>query len=379
MRSLQRACPGVHWARIHRGIAAGLPYSNATSANHYLLIMVSMREAEEPDVSVVICTFNRGTMLRPALESLARQTAGDFEVLLVDNNSTDDTRQIINDFIEERENWYYLFEPRQGLSYARNTGVAHARAPIVAFTDDDVRVAHDWIAQIKRSLDEHPEVDFLGGKVHPIWDSAPPAWLTRVHWIPLAVVDHGDDAFYVDSAKPWCMVGANLSVRRQVLLDAGGFNPDFQRVKDVVGSTEDHEFQRRLWKSGRRGLYAPNVVVEAEVQRNRLAKSYHRRWHAGHGRFCAMMGTERITEDMPELFGVPACFLRDILTHVAGWSRNIWNRNDDIAFVHESKIRFLVSYLRTYREMLPESRRSAVLLRTVRGLRELAQRKVQRA
>lgn len=338
-----------------------------------------MQDEQELDVSVVVCTFNRGAMLRPALESLARQTADGtrFEVLLVDNNSTDDTRAIIEEFISGRDNWFYLRETRQGLSHARNTGVAHARAPIVAFTDDDVRVASDWIARIKQSLDEHPEVDFVGGKVYPRWDVTPPTWLTRVHWIPLAVVDHGDVPFYVDAAKPWCMVGANLSVRKQVLLDAGGFSAAFQRVKDVVGSTEDHEFQRRLWKAGRRGLYAPDVIVEAEVQRDRLSKSYHRRWHTGHGRFCAMMGTERITDDMPELFGVPACFLRDILTHAVSWSRNICNGHEDLALVHESKIRFLISYLRAYREMLPEQERSAVLSRTVRGLREIARRKTQ--
>ncbi|HXF24245.1 MAG TPA: glycosyltransferase [Gemmatimonadaceae bacterium] len=334
--------------------------------------------ARDFDISVVVCTFNRGAMLRPALESLASQTTDSsrFEVILVDNNSTDDTRDIIDEFIGGRENWFYVFEPRQGLSYARNTGVAHARAPIVAFTDDDVRVAPDWLAQIERSLEEHPEVDFVGGKVHPRWGSRPPAWLTKVHWIPLAIVDHGDDAFHVDSAKPWCMVGANLAVRRQVLLDSGGFSPAFQRVKNVVGSTEDHEFQRRLWKSGRRGLYAPTVVVEAEVQDDRLEKAYHRRWHAGHGRFCAMMGTERISEDMPELFGVPACFIRDILTHAAAWSQNKCMGQEDVAFLHESKIRFLVSYLRTYRGMLPESRRSAVLSRTLHGMRELTRRKV---
>ena len=317
-------------------------------------------------------------MLRPALESIASQDvdASRFEVLIVDNNSTDGTRTIIETFIEGRAGWSYLFEPRQGLSYARNAGVAHASAPIVAFTDDDVRVAPDWIAQITRAFAEHPEVDFVGGKVLPKWDGDPPAWLTKWHWMPLAIIDHGDEPFYVDTAKPWCMVGANLSVRRETLIDAGGFRPEFQRVKDAVGSTEDHEFQLRLWKAGRRGLYAPRVVVRAEVQRNRLNKSYHRRWHAGHGRFSAMMGTEKITDDMPEIFGVPACFVRDILGHSAGWLANTWHGNDAVAFMHESKTRFLINYLRAYRELLPPHRRAAVLSRTVHGVRELARRKL---
>jgi glycosyltransferase involved in cell wall biosynthesis len=320
-------------------------------------------------------------MLRDALASLAEQDAdaSSFEVIVVDNNSTDGTKAIVEEFANRSPRWHYAFESRQGLSYARNTGVALAAAPIIAFTDDDVRAAPNWVTEVKMALDGHPEVDFVGGKVHPRWGGEPPGWLTKPHWMPLAIVDHGDDSFYVDSGRPWCMVGANLSVRKQALIDAGGFSPTFQRVKDVVGSTEDHEFQLRLWKAGRRGLYAPGVVVEAEVQPNRLTKSYHRRWHAGHGRFSAMMGTEVVTDDMPELFGVPACFIRDIVGHAGGWSRSTLGADAGGAFLHETKIRFLVNYLRTYRGLLPESRRRGVVRRTAAGLRELARRKLARS
>lgn len=333
---------------------------------------------QDLDVSVVMCTYNRGEMLRDALASLANQDAGatSFEVIIVDNNSTDSTKAIVEESAARYQHWKYVFEPQQGLSYARNSGVARASAQIIAFTDDDVRAATNWVSEIKATLDEHPEVDFVGGKVYPRWGGEPPHWLTKPHWMPLAVVDHGDEPFYVDTARPWCMVGANLSVRKQALLDAGGFCPEFQRVKDVVGSTEDHEFQLRLWNSGRRGLYAPNIVVEAEVQPNRLTKAYHRRWHAGHGRFSAMMGTETVTDDMPELFGVPACFIRDILGHAEGWSRSTMGADEGLAFLHETKIRFMVNYLRTYRAMQPESRRRGVLRRTAAGLGELARRKI---
>ena len=54
-------------------------------------------------------------------------------------------------------------------------------------------------------------------------------------------------------------------------------------------------------------MYAPDVVVEAEVQEDRHRKAHHRKWHAGHARYCARMGTENITDDMPEIFGMPAC------------------------------------------------------------------------
>ena len=154
--------------------------------------------------SVNICTYNRCRMLREALESVLSQRVHDggrYEVIVVDNNSTDETRQVVESFIARgHANLRYVFEGRQGLSYARNAAVSAARSPILAFTDDDVRVKPDWVATIKRTLDDHPEVDCVGGKVLPRWTFAPPSWLTREHWAPLALVDYGDQPFYVKRA-----------------------------------------------------------------------------------------------------------------------------------------------------------------------------------
>jgi glycosyltransferase involved in cell wall biosynthesis len=330
------------------------------------------------DVSVILCSYNRGTMLRPALESLAAQDATDvaFEVIIVDNNSTDDTNQIAREFVDGRCGWTLVFEGQQGLSHARNAGVALARAPIVAFTDDDNRVAPNWVSEIKRSLDAHPEVAFVGGRVLPRWNATPPGWLTRLHWVPLAIVDHGDDAFHVDASRPWCMVGANLAIRTSILRDAGGFEPRFQRVKDGIGSTEDHELQFRLWRAGLRGMYAPTLRVEADVQNDRLLKAYHRRWHASHARFSARMGTERISDDMPELFGMPACFIRVMADHGAGWAKATVAGRRDVAFRHENKIRFLINYAREHRLQHHGAGAVSTLARTMRGARELVRRKL---
>jgi glucosyl-dolichyl phosphate glucuronosyltransferase len=313
-----------------------------------------------------------------ALQHVAEQDAGDvrFEVWVINNNSTDDTQQVIDEFIAGRENWHTFFEERQGLSFARNSGIEHARAPIVAFTDDDIAVRPDWIAQIARTMRAHPEVDFIGGKVLPRWHEPPPRWLTRLHWTPLAMTEHGEEPFHVSIERPWCMVGANLAVRKSALSRAGGFNPDFQRVKEGIGSTEDHEFQFRLWRDGRLGMYAPDLVVEAEVQEDRHRKSYHRKWHAGHARYCARMDTEKLTDDMPEIFGMPACYLRLIAMHGAGWFESTVTGQPDRAFLHENKIRFLVNYVRQVHIDRQTNGIRNTLKRTTRGVRELTRRKL---
>ena len=248
--------------------------------------------------------------MRSALESVLGQQADGvrFEVIVVDNNSTDETKQVVDSFVRRgHSNLRYVFEGRQGLSYARNAAIAVAGSPLVAFTDDDIRVAPDWVSTIKRVFDEHPEAAWVGGKVLPCWPSAPPRWLTGDDWGPLALADHGDLPFYTSDRRQTCLVGANLAVRRDVLAQCGGFAPRLQRVKDSIGSMEDHELQMRLWRANRKGLYVPELVVFSDVAADRLLKKYYRRWHFGHGRFYALARLEEFEcSNVGWLFGVSA-------------------------------------------------------------------------
>ena len=204
----------------------------------------------------------------------------------------------------------YLFEARQGLSYGRNTGIAAAKAPIIAFTDDDVRVAPDWVWRIKSGFEANPEIDFLGGKVVPRWPAEPPAWLTRPNWSPLALLDYGDSRFYVDSEKQLCLIGANFAFRRSAFDKVGLFKTDFQRVKDGIGSLEDHEMLLRLWRAGSRGLYLPELVVTAEIEPERMEKKYHRKWHTSHGRFYAALHSEEVEQSrLGKFLAYPPIFI----------------------------------------------------------------------
>jgi glycosyltransferase involved in cell wall biosynthesis len=240
----------------------------------------------------------------------------------------------------------YFFEAKQGLSYGRNRGIANAKASILAFTDDDVRVARDWIHQIKHGFEANPEIDFLGGKVVPRWHTAPPSWLTPAHWAPLALLDYGDQPFLVDSRKQLCLIGANFAFRRRAFEKVGLFKTEFQRVKNGIGSLEDHEMLLRLWGADSSGLYLPALVVTAEIEPERLEKQYHRKWHAGHGRFYAALRSDEVEgTKIGRIFGVPAHFYRSAFQHALRWTlANI--RNPDLAFAHEMQLRYFGGFLR---------------------------------
>ena len=149
-------------------------------------------------ISVIICTWNRAGLLDETLTSLAAADVPPdlhWEVVVVDNNSTDDTRAVV----ERRARDFpaalrYLFEPRQGKSWAMNTGLASSRFPIVAFADDDVRVSPRWLTAIASAFREDPEIAYVGGPVDPLWEAPCPPWFAeagKVLWGTIAILDYG--------------------------------------------------------------------------------------------------------------------------------------------------------------------------------------------
>lgn len=304
-------------------------------------------------LTVIVPTYNRAATLEGALRHLTSQdpVAVRTEIVVVDNNSTDATRDVAGRFAGPVK---YIFEPRQGLSHARNAGIAAVtsepepagRDHIIAFCDDDVEVASDWMGVLVREFEAQPEADCIGGRVLPRWAAEPPPWLTRAHWAPLALQDHGPRPRVFDAASPVCLIGANVAFRRDVFERIGLFSPDVQRVKDGIGSTEDHELLLRLYAAGGRARYTPDLVVTAEVPAERLTRAYHRRWHRGHGRFLAVMSTPEMERTRRgRIMGVPAHLFRAAMADLISWiGLSIGGRGSE-AFEPETRLCFFSGYL----------------------------------
>lgn len=297
-------------------------------------------------LTVIVPTFNRAATVARALRQLLAQVPdqGLLRVIVVDNNSTDGTRAVVEQHGPAVD---YVFEGRQGLSCARNAGLARATTDLVAFTDDDVEVAENWADVIVREFDAHPEVDAIGGRVLPCWQGPPPAWLTREHWAPLALQDHGDYPRAFDRDHPVGLVGANVAFRRSLFDRIGPFATDVQRVKDGIGSTEDHELLRRLYDAGGRARYVPELLVTTDVPADRLTAAYHRRWHMGHGRFHALMRLPDM-ECAPRgrLLGVPAHLYRTAINDLAAVIALRIRGDQARAFAAETRLWFFGGFLR---------------------------------
>jgi hypothetical protein len=190
-----------------------------------------------------------------------------------------------------------------------------------------------------------PRWTVVGGRVLPVWQDSPPGWLTRQHWAPLALQDHGDTARVFDATRPIGLVGANVAFRRGVFQRIGPFAEHVQRVKDGIGSTEDHELLSRLYAAGGRMLYVPDMVVTARVQADRFDRGYHRRWHEGHGRFTALMQLPDVERTRVAPF-VPGHLLRAAAGDAAAWLRSAASANWEAAFLAELRLRFFKGFVR---------------------------------
>jgi glycosyltransferase involved in cell wall biosynthesis len=218
------------------------------------------------NVSVIISTYNRCESLRRTLQTcceLEIPRGVTWELLVVDNNSHDATRQVCESFAG-RLPLRHTFEPRQGVSCARNRGVAETTAPIVMFTDDDIDVDQQWLASLYNAVERHPEISIFGGRIFPRWEQPPPAWVqenSESMLRPLvAHLDLGDqEKVLTDTcAAPW---GPSMVFRRSVL------TPRFRFREDVGRNGQNHiragetELIQRLVKAGHQRLYVPQAIV----------------------------------------------------------------------------------------------------------------------
>jgi glycosyltransferase involved in cell wall biosynthesis len=289
--------------------------------------------------SILICTYNRARLLRETLASLQALTLPpdcEVEIVIVDNNSSDNTQLVIAEAVARSTiPLVAVRETSQGKSFALNRGLEVARGDVVALTDDDVWPEVDWLARIVADFRQR-DVAFVFGKVLPRWSRLPPPEMltppAQAIWGPLAIVDYGDEPadYLEDSTGQRLPIGANLAFARDALVTIGGWRTDLGKVNNTLISGEDHEIFLRLRRHGLyAGYYDPAVTVRHFVPAARLTRQYFRKWFYWHGKTQALMlGDLYPNIDMsrvPRIGGVPRFLFRQGLEQLCRW---IWTLGD---------------------------------------------------
>jgi len=340
-----------------------------------------------PAASVLIATYNRARLLDETLSSLARMQVSpslDWEAIVIDNNSSDDTRQVV-----ERQAaafpvpLRYVFEARQGRSSALNAGIEKARGSVLAFTDDDVLVNDGWLDAACGALSgPDPSIGYVGGPIRPIWEVAPPRWfdLSRGDlWGTIAIQDHGAQPFvYEEGGK--VPLGANMAVRRTVFRAAGGFRADLGRTEGrLVLGQEVPEFLIRARQAGFRGLYDPAMQLRHHVPARRLTRAYFRKWWFGKGvSRAALDRIQPVGESgldlsrAPHFLHVPRTLYGSALRHTIALVRDHVARRRADAFLHEMRVAYFAGYFWARQRERRTDRASARRPRPTAGRRSSA-------
>lgn len=285
-------------------------------------------------LSVIIPTRNRSAFLHDALASIVRQTIPqeEFEVIVIDNGSVDDTRAVVESFRSSLKNLRYVSEVEPGLHAGRHRGSREARSELLVYADDDIVASPSWLQAIGDSFADG-EVVLVGGKCLPSYQVEPPTWL-RGMWAPkesgdrilgyLSLIDLGDQ---VRAVHPCHVFGCNFAIRRTILIEAGGFHPDAmpQELIRFRGDGETH-VSRFIEARGYKALYNPLASIHHRVPADRMTVEYFCRRAYNQGvsdSYSAIRGSNGVLGDpVDATTGVwDACrrMLGDSLKEVTGW------------------------------------------------------------
>ena len=258
-------------------------------------------------LNVILPTHNRSALLGRALDSLLVADAPSrlrVSVIVVDNNSTDDTADLVRSrFSDFGGRLSYLFERRPGKPYALNTGLAAATGDLVGFIDDDEEIDGGWYRCIDDAFAD-ASLDYIGGRCLPRWAAEPPVWLGQRYRGVIGWVEGGMEPLDFGPTFPGILTGGNAVLRRAVIQRVGSYSPALSRTPTRLMGAEDEHLYRRLLLLEAKGRYRPDLIIYHHVPAARLTKRYFRRWSFWCGVSRAVIDCE-YPRPVPYVAGVP--------------------------------------------------------------------------
>lgn len=268
--------------------------------------------SSEPKISVIVPTYNRADAVRKCLDSLLNQTldAGLYEIVVVDNNSSDDTELAVNEYMARSEQIiHYVFEPKQGLHFARHAGAKEATSDILAYTDDDAICDPRWLEEFINAFEDE-QAGCAGGKILIQWDEEPPCWIIPYEGV-LGHLDYGSKKRTLRINE--FVNGGNICIRRRVLWEVGGFNPD--QIGEVLIGDGESGLCRKIHERCIKMLWIPDAVVwhRQIVSRNATLFDMKRRFRnngicGGYALYKQVKKRTRLLVDVPRSVFYCICY-----------------------------------------------------------------------
>lgn len=305
-------------------------------------------------ISIIIPTYNNYKILENSLSSyqeLAIKEYMDVELIIVDNNSTDRTAGIIKNYKNHRiPEIIYLFEGRQGRSFALNNAIDRSTGKFLFFSDDDVNVSKQWLIKGMEYLSNH--ADIVGGKITPIWECERPRWLKDSMLNMLAILDKGDISFKI-SDKSVMLYGANVAVKREVIEVHGSFNIQLGVAGGRLSGYEDVEFLFRMIDGGASVYYAPEMEVFHKIPNARCQKKYFIKWMKDRTYSQVLYNALYISrnDEMKRVVGIPRWIYKELFLSILKWFKKRMFYGEENSFEDKLEIVRFLSYMKAHRRL----------------------------
>ena len=235
-------------------------------------------------ISVAICTYNRERYLPQLFRSILAQTLSvdQFEILLIDNNSPGNTKELFDAFCNENPgiNTRYCLESNQGLSHARNRAIHEAKAALITFLDDDAFIEETYLHELISQFEQHPSCGAVGGPIHLHYEELKPSWENKYLNSLLGYFDKGPTPFYFTDDYPR---GSNMAFRMMVFEKTGKFNVELGRIGSQLFGGEEKDLFNRIYSAEIKVLYAPNAMVFHCVPKERTTFDFIKKQALGTG------------------------------------------------------------------------------------------------
>lgn len=254
----------------------------------------------QPHVTFIICTYNRADYLADTLQSLLQTNLStyDTELLIIDNNSTDETPQLVERYAKDGNPIRYIKETNQGLSFARNRGIEETKGSCLVFLDDDIRATQSLVPSWISFFENHPKAMAGGGKIHVQFDDPRPNWMSHFLLPLLGHHDLGNSSkIYPKNKYPF---GGNMGFRKQVFERFGNFDTDLGRKGKQLKASEEKELFNRLKAEYIDIHYLPEAKLYHRVNKQRLTEEYIKRQAVGLGQSIALQVDGNSTEKMKQ-------------------------------------------------------------------------------
>lgn len=291
-------------------------------------------------LTVLMATYNGERTLARVLAAYCdlEPPSGGWKLVIVDNGSTDRTKQIISSF-ETRLPLSYFFEPARGKSTALNTGLRHLGGDLVVMTDDDALPRPDWLVQMRIAADAQPSFSIFGGAIIAHWEVPPEAWVLKWQCGILSITDPDWEEGPISATR---IYGPNLAVRSEVIKAGHRFDTSLGPTSSSYQMGEDTDFLQRLSKAGYRAWHCKQAVVRHMIRKDQLNREWvlRRAFPLGRAEYRRELRDEPNSPTL--LLGMPRYAIREVFSQAARFLNATLTQDADRAFGERWRLHYLV-------------------------------------